>query len=363
MIRSTRHASARDPAHPSAANDRFDAVDSGVVMWSPHPWIRHLADRLHARHPRYGPAYYDPAFGLWGRVRSFRPDVVHVHGLTLDPALAASHWLRGRGAAIVASFHGGAPAPGGATGAIRRANLRRLDRAMFSAPELAEPWVTAGNLAPEQVAVVLETSTAISPVDPAAARSRLRLAGDPLVVMACRLDPVKDPVTALTGFALFAERRAGARLAVFGKPGSVAPYLASLVAAIPGLDDLVDLRPAVPPESMNQVLSAADYLIQASRREWSGLVVLEALACGAVPVLSDIPSFRAITGSGVAGRLFPTADPEGLARGLEALESEGRQPAALAARRRFDMALSFPALAARLEEVYGEAIRVRRRRD
>jgi glycosyltransferase involved in cell wall biosynthesis len=105
---------------------------------------------------------------------------------------------------------------------------------------------------------------------------------------------------------------------------------------------------------MEAIYSSADFLLQGSRREFSGYAVLEAMACGAIPAISDIPSFRAMTCGGRYGVLFPPGDHEALARGVLAVPP-GEIPArSVEVRARFERALSFPAMAARLEEVYRE---------
>src|SRR6185295_19645288 len=64
----------------------------------------------------------------------------------------------------------------------------------------------------------------------------------------------------------------------------------------------VRLVGAVPHERMAAFFSAADLYVGGSHHEGSGYALIEACACGAVPVVTDIPTFRLITGG--AGALW-----------------------------------------------------------
>lgn len=64
-------------------------------------------------------------------------------------------------------------------------------------------------------------------------------------------------------------------------------------------------------------------LVAGSRHEGSGYAVIEALACGVVPVVTDIAPFRALTDRGRVGALWPVGNAERLARALSAPADHG----------------------------------------
>jgi glycosyltransferase involved in cell wall biosynthesis len=68
---------------------------------------------------------------------------------------------------------------------------------------------------------------------------------------------------------------------------------------------------------LQQWFNKASYIISTSHYEGSGIAVLEALSCGCFPILTNIPSFRMMTGRGKIGRLFEAGDEEGLIAALE----------------------------------------------
>jgi glycosyltransferase involved in cell wall biosynthesis len=87
---------------------------------------------------------------------------------------------------------------------------------------------------------------------------------------------------------------------------------------------------------------------------------MEACACGAVPVVTSIPTFRLLTGNGSVGALWPPGDADGCAR---ALADVGRRDL-IAERARladhFARELSWDAVGRRAMEIYGQVLAARR---
>jgi glycosyltransferase involved in cell wall biosynthesis len=100
-------------------------------------------------------------------------------------------------------------------------------------------------------------------------------------------------------------------------------------------------------------MRAADVFVLGSHHEGSGYSLIEALACGLPPVVTDIPSFRVLTGRGAVGRLWPCGDSAALTR---ALVAAGRADPALrtAVRGHFVRELSFAAVGRKLSAMYAE---------
>ena len=82
------------------------------------------------------------------------------------------------------------------------------------------------------------------------------------------------------------------------------------MSASPALARRVRLVGYVPQEKLPAYYSAADIFVLGSHHEGSGYALIEACACGAVPVVTRIPPFRAITGDGARGALWPPGDAD-----------------------------------------------------
>ncbi|SEJ18122.1 glycosyltransferase family 4 protein [Frateuria terrea] len=232
-----------------------------------------------------------------------------------------------------------------------RHRYRELKGVAFTAPELAWPFAAAGVLQPStRLFAIPESSSRFQRGDRARARIETGLHGHPAVLWVGHLQDGKDPLTALDGIALAAQRLPGLQLwCAYGR----APMMARLRARIerdPWLAGRVHLLGQVPHARIETLMQAADLFVSASRREGSGYSAIEAIACGTVPVLTDIPAFRALAGDARIGRLWPCGDARALADALVAATLE--QMPAEQVRAHFDATLSFTAVGGRWREAY-----------
>ena len=238
----------------------------------------------------------DDAVKLAHRLSALGDVVVHVNGLRFPLAVgrlarrlpgSAALLLRHRSERPGSAFHR----------AIQRRAFRRVDGYLFSHRDLAEPWRDA-RVVPDAADVheVLEASSALTPVPPMVARQRHGMAGNPVVLWSGRLERQKDPLTVLRGFRKFVETHPEARLYMVFKSDHLRPEVEAECAASPVLSDTVSVLGERPHSSMHALFSAADIFVQGSRSDESGLGVLDAMACGAVPVVTRIPTFRSMLG-------------------------------------------------------------------
>lgn len=336
---------------PANAFRRNNAVRYEFVAAS-RP-VQMLARSAFRWKPTHGPAYYELVPGLGRAIARFDPDVVHFAGLTMDVQLGeVARLCRRRGIPLVVDFHGGLPATGRRRW-LQRHNMARIDRALFTTREQAEPWVTPGLLPGwDRATTIMETSSAFTRIPRHEARQMTDMTGDPVCVSVGRLHPIKDPLTMLRGFARFANDAPNARLYLYYLTDELISEARELIASIPAIQDRIVLRGRASPDQMAAIYSSADLLLQASTREWSGLAVLEAMSCGCVPVVTDIPSFRTMTGNGRYGRLFPVGDSDALANALRDLCAGNTSLVSSEVEAHFHAELSFGAIARQLDGVY-----------
>lgn len=319
---------------------------------APGPVARRAGRLLDCWKPRHGPAYYVPASRLVRQLRRERPDVVHFAGLTVDLHLAqvARACTRLR-IPLVVHFHGGMP-DRGRMRYVQQHNASRISRVLVTTYDQAEPWIAAGLFAPGRFVQIVESSSPFSGIERNEARATIGMRGDPVYLSAGRLDTIKDPLTMLRGFERIASSQPDARLYLYYLTAEMLPEITAFLNERPALLDRVELRGRAPLEHMEAIYSSADFLLQASLREWSGLAVIEALSCGCIPIVSDIPSFRMLTADGSHGRLFAAGDADALARAALSVSLDERFELSRAVRAYFERELSFPAMGRQICAVY-----------
>lgn len=274
-----------------------------------------------------------------------RPDAVHLHGQIFPlQTIALRRALPGRTALLVQHHAGDPPAPTGLRGrawrALMGAGIAAADGFLFTGEELARPWREGGLIRARQpVYSVIEAST---PLRAPQAGPLPSLRGDPAMLWVGRLHPIKDPLTVLEGLALAARALPGAALTmVYGSAELLEPVRERV--ARPDLAGRVTLVGSLPNAELPAYYAAADLFVLGSRREGSGYALIEALACGLPPAVSDIPAFRAVTG-GAVGALWPAGDAAACAAAMVQLARGERAAQRAAARARFEQALSWESI-------------------
>jgi glycosyltransferase involved in cell wall biosynthesis len=296
--------------------------------------------------------------GAAGRGRRFarlladiKADVLHANGLDfVGDAFAVSQCLPQL--PILVQDHASRPPRW-----WRRPRWRRWYAAVsgvtFTALEQAQPFSAAGLFGPQlRLFAIPESSSRFAPGNRADARVETGLYGDPCVLWVGHLSPGKDPLTVLDGVARAASELPDLQLwCAFGS----APLFDEVEQRIeqdPQLRGRVHLLGKVAHTHVEALMQSADVFVSGSHHEGSGYALLEALACGAVPVVTDIPSFRALTDNGRVGKLWPCGDATRLAEALVDLAAS--RPSSQQVRAHFDAALSFAAVGRRWADAYAQ---------
>jgi glycosyltransferase involved in cell wall biosynthesis len=315
---------------------------------------------------RNGVSYYFLPFGdpssatrrsgaLGELVRDLVPNLFHVHGLDFPRDVLSLVALAPR-VPVILQDHASRPPR-----IWRRALWRRamsLARGIaFCAREQARPFERAGLFHPAtQLFEIPESTSRFTPGDKEEARRTLHVSGDPLVLWVGHLNENKDPLTVLAGISEAVRMLPGLQLwCCFG----VAPLLGAVqgrIAADPALSGRVHLLGRVSHERIEELMRAADIFVLGSHREGSGYSLIEALACGLPPVVTDIPSFRSLTGSGKVGKLWPCGDSHALCEALRSIAGRTDSSTRAEVRAHFERELSFAALGSKLAAMYEDVL-------
>ncbi len=150
---------------------------------------------------------------------------------------------------------------------------------------------------------------------------------DPWLFFANRgLEPIYRPERVLAAFAAVAAVQPEARL-VIANDGSLRAALQAQVAAL-GLAERVHFVGRLDPETQAQHYARARWYLSLPASDSVAVSVLEAMAHGAVPILSDLPANHELVRSGDNG-LIVGDDLSGLSAALQTLAPQTRRIAAV----------------------------------
>src|SRR5437667_2278049 len=319
----------------------------------------HRASRL----TRNGVAYVFQPGRLSQAVADIGPDIAHVNGLVFP----ARTWMLRRvipaRTAIVVQSHSAGGAIGRAPGLRRLARVARgaIDAFLFAAEEHAASWRRAGFVAPGRPTYqVMEASTMVQPVNRAAARARSSMDGSPALLWVGRLNANKDPLTVLDGFERSLGALPAATVTMIYTAEDLLPAVRERIERSAVLKERVRLVGTVPHARLPEFYSAADMFVLGSHREGSGYALMEACACGAVPVVTDIPTFRLLTG-GVVGALWTPGDAAAFSRALVDVNRRDLDAERARLADHFARELSWDAVGRRAVEIYENVVNRRDR--
>ncbi|HKZ99921.1 MAG TPA: glycosyltransferase [Thermoplasmata archaeon] len=299
--------------------------------------LRHqLAEGNHAAvvtfhdHVGHGPVTVLPGGGLYARlpyrhhwqgltgvlrvVRRFQPDILHGHYLST----AAAYLSCTQGPATVGTAMGSDILFDSLT-VHARLLLRSLrwtvDRFTSVAPHLTRRMVELG-LPSEHI------STFPWGVDVARFRPSPEPSSDDVIISTRNFEPVYDLPTLLRAFGRVSRNKPDVRLELLGD-GSQRAFLASLAARIapPGR---IEFLGRIPPDTLADRLRSASLYISTSLSDGASTSLLEAMAVGLLPIVTDIQANQAWIRDGRNGLLFAAGDEKALAGAiLHGLEDKG----------------------------------------
>lgn len=296
--------------------------------------------------------------GLWA-FRRFRCDVIHSHFI-LPTGLIGAALARALGRPHVASGHGSDVRL--ATGkrlmrTLARWTLARSQAVTFTAAHqregllglgVADAALTKLPMGIHEIFLDTPSADASAPANPTGIISTRTLRED-----------VYNVSQLIRAMQIVAARAPEASCTIVGE-GPDRAHLEALAREL-GLERHVTFTGWAAPEQLASQLRAHRLYVSTSRADGASSSLFEALACGAYPVVSNIPANREWIRDGDNGRLFPLDSPEALAEALlDALDDSSCQQRAIEQNRiTAQTHFSWPGIALKLEAIYAAALRAR----
>jgi glycosyltransferase involved in cell wall biosynthesis len=281
-------------------------------------------------------------------VRSEFPDVVIVHGLHFSHQIMQLRIFIGSKPIIYVQHHAERPLRSFRK-VFQKLNDQFVRGYFFASSEIGKEWVERKLIAnPRKVHEVMEVSSTFIPVSKSSARKGLGLNDEKIYLWVGRLDQNKDPETLVKAFKAFVSKKSNVKLFVAFQSNDLLDKIAHHIAAVA---DKIVLLGRLDHEQLTQWYSAADFIVSTSHYESGGLSICEGMSCGCIPIVSNIPSFRMMTGFGECGLLFERGNSNSLLEALQKSVAIDVNKASEQSMLRFENHLSFSAIARKINEV------------
>jgi len=284
-------------------------------------------------------------------IKRLQPDIVFINGFIFPLQIIQLRWKLGKGIKIIVMNHAEKPYAG-----FRKLLQRQADRCvhtyLFTSKEMGAEWVQRGIISNEnKITEVMEASSFFYVMEREKARAKTGITGDIVFLWVGRLDANKDPLTVIRAFGEFLKQQPSAKLYMIYHTEELISEIMRYCEKDADLQKAIKLVGKVLHDDMQYWYNSVDFIISGSHYEGSGVAVCEAMSCGCIPVLTNIQSFRKMTGPGKCGLLYePGNDKDLLAALLKTRELDIETERARVSQQ-FKDELSFEAIAKKINQV------------
>ena len=284
-------------------------------------------------------------------VKKLKPDIVFINGLIFPLQIIQLRMKLGQGVKIIILHRAERPS-NGIKKYLQKLADNYVNAYLFVSAEFGDLWVKNGNIRdPGKIREVLHGSSVFRPGDKVLPEFAGRVPGSPVFLWVGRLDANKDPLTVVRAFIQFLAVQPMARLYMIYQTEELLPEITGLINKDRTAEQGISLIGKIPHEQLQAWYVHADYIISGSHYEGGGISVCEAMSCGCIPLVTDIISFRRMTGPGKCGWLYQPGNEKAL---LEALLQTGNMDIEKEKERtlkQFRAELSFEAIAEKINKV------------
>jgi glycosyltransferase involved in cell wall biosynthesis len=286
------------------------------------------------------------------QLRRAEPVVYFIHGFTSPLQVMMLKAVASTGSVFIVRHHAEKPSVNIFKQCFQRLAFRKFGAYVFVSRDQAQIYKDKGIIASGMlIEEIMECSTIFSNSGKKLARVNLGIKEGLVFLWVGRLNGNKDPMTVLRGFSRLAGTGRPFILYMFYSENELEEAVRKFIQGDPHLAGKVLLKGKIKHDELVLWYSAADFYVSGSHDEGSGVALCEAMACGCIPVVTDIPSFRRMTKNGSAGRLYPAGDSEALFDVLWNFCGDVTEEPVNTAMETFRSDLSFSAIAAKYLEL------------
>ena len=281
-------------------------------------------------------------------LKKINPDVILIQGFISPFQVLMLRLLVDKKCRLILQHHGEQPYPG-LTMILHKLINKSIDAYLFTSLGNSKEWIRRKVISgPEKCYEIQAASTSFVKQDKTTSKIRCGISGTHNFIWVGRLNTNKDPLTVLAGFEAYLKICPDAKLYMIYQTDELLAAVQNMICEHGKLKDAVILKGKIDHEELEYWYSASDFYISGSHQEACGFALIEAMACGCIPVVTNIPSFRKITNEGEFGLLYEPGDVNSLTNAFNVLASIPVEEESRSIICHFEKKLSFKSIADQL---------------
>ncbi len=252
------------------------------------------------------------------KIKKEKPSVVVIQGFIFPIQVTALRLLLGSKVVIIVQHQGEVPYK--KKRIFQKMADRCVDGYLFTSSANGKEWIDAGIIKTQEKCFEIPAATTLfQRKNKEQCLAKTGMSGDVNFLWVGRLNKIKDPLTVLLGFEKYVATSPAAMLYMIYQEDYMLNEVKGIIDNSNFLKDRVVLVGTINNAVLENWYSAADYFILGSRREGGSYALMEAMACGCVPIVSNIPASIKMIDNGKAGFYFKPGNADDLAVVLESL--------------------------------------------
>ncbi|MGZ8537263.1 MAG: glycosyltransferase family 4 protein [Flavisolibacter sp.] len=245
-------------------------------------------------------------------IKIIDPDIVFINGLIFPLQVIQLRFFLKRNAKIFLLHRADKPFTGSKK-LLQKIADKFISGYLFSSSEFGKQWMEEGIISnAKKIHEVIQASSSFQYKPREASRNLSGIDGSPVFIWVGRLDTNKDPLTVIKAFIDFHKNQPLAKLYLIYQEDELLPSIQKLLSEHPYSQENIQLLGKKSHAQLSDLYNSADYVISSSYYESNGVAVCEAMSCGCIPILTNIPSFRKMSGPGKCGMLYTAGDSKAL---------------------------------------------------
>ncbi|MGV6829055.1 MAG: glycosyltransferase family 4 protein [Flavobacteriales bacterium] len=233
---------------------------------------------------------------LFFRLKKLKPDVVYVQGLNYPHLILLMQFFLPFSCKIYVHDHANV-FPKGIKILLFKWADKKVHSYFFTAKEMAQGYLENNLISSsEKIIACVEGSTNFS-YNPEVKKDPNKF------IWVGRLDTNKDPLTVLNAFKKYVAKNQKAYLNMFYQNEQLLSEIRDFISKN-NLKNNVFLKGSVAHHELEKWYQGSSYFLLGSLKEGGPISLIEAMACGCIPIVTNIPAFKAMTNRAACGYLF-----------------------------------------------------------